>query len=107
MTIRYEELEKYINGHHVARLEIEMEDYLKNTIRIRAYDNGEHVSISKADWTDITGWRVLHSGSAKELDKELHRLCMFPGELTDIYTEEAEGFDDVEAETSFDEEEKQ
>jgi hypothetical protein len=103
MTIKYEELEDYIKNHFEARLEIEMEDYLKTTICIRSYDNGEQVSISKADWTDITGWRVKHTGTAKELEPELKRLCTFPGELTDISTQEETGFDDItQEETGFD-----
>lgn len=86
MTIKYEDLVNHIKGFAESRIDIKMEDYLGSTIRIWSYDDGAMVSIKKADYTDYTGWRGLQNGTLQEMESELLRLCTFPGEISEIFT---------------------
>lgn len=76
---------KCIRQNDQVRIDLDLDDYLKSSIRIYAYDKGEIVNIKKADWTDITGYRGLHSGTVDELEGELRRLFSFKLEVTEIF----------------------
>jgi hypothetical protein len=69
------------NSHDLVFL-IKMEDYLETKLKIQSYNKGDTVYITKADFSDYTGWRRVSEGNLTQMTPEIERLAAFPGQIT-------------------------